>query len=113
MKINNYAGLLRVNRRCRCKQHQRRGRDHTEAHAKHAPLLFITLMKYILASVCAILLALAAALDSHAQAPESVWLAAGADDKAPPEYQARPLPERLRLLHRFGIRGKSRRRRLR
>lgn len=35
-------------------------------------------MKHILASVCAVLLALAAALDSHAQAPESIWLAAGA-----------------------------------
>ena len=42
----------------------------------HAPLLFFTLMKHILASACAILLALAAALDSHAQAPESIWLAA-------------------------------------
>ena len=33
-------------------------------------------MKYILASVCAIVLAFGAALESHAQAPESIWLAA-------------------------------------
>ncbi len=33
-------------------------------------------MKYILASICAVLLAFAASMSSRAQAPESIWLAA-------------------------------------
>lgn len=50
---------------------------HTRRPAtRGAPLLFIVPMKYILVSILAILLAFAAATDSRAQAPESVWLAA-------------------------------------